>query len=278
MFLDNFFKEKNWQKFSENPKTNVHAGENIWPLIIKGLSDIYKVPFIVIASTFDKNAELMEDFGCFENKKNYLNYPFLGEGIFFRNKQINSGFLSERLEILKKINSYDKTQEPFVIVTSISSLVSLMPRNLIKNLSDFSFKKGMKYKQEDLAAKLIKSGYERVYKVYDKGEFSIKGDIIDCFDISSLSPVRLDFFDDNLERIHYYDVSSQEFISETDNLDLTPNFNPWKVQEKTDNLPGSADKNKEVENVSLISLLKEKISNPCIIICDPLETYLKLKS
>ena len=278
MFLDNFFKEKNWQEFSENPKTNIYAGENIWPLIIKGLSDIYKVPFIVIASTFDKNAELMEDFGCFENKKNYLNYPFLGEGIFFRNKQINSESLSERLEILKKINLYDKTQEPFVIVASISSLVSLMPRNLIKNLSDFSFKKGMKYKQEDLAAKLIKSGYERVYKVYDKGEFSIKGDIIDCFDIYSLSPVRFDFFDDNLERIHYYDVSSQEFISETDNLDLTPNFNPWKVQEKTDNLPGSADKNKEVEYVSMISLLKEKISNPCIIICDPLETYLKLKS
>ena len=153
-----------------------------------------------------------------------------------------------------------------------------MPRNLIKNLSDFSFKKGMKYKQEDLAAKLIKSGYERVYKVYDKGEFSIKGDIIDCFDISSPSPVRLDFFDDNLERIHYYDVSSQEFISETDNLDLTPNFNPWKVQEKIDYFSDNAAKSREVEYVSLISLLKEKIDNPGIIICDPLKVYLKLKS
>ncbi|MEI7615695.1 MAG: hypothetical protein WCJ54_03190, partial [Actinomycetota bacterium] len=146
MFLDNFFKEKNWQKFSENPKRNIYAGENIWPLIIKGLSDIYKVPFIVIASTFDKNAELMEDFGCFENKENYLNYPFLGEGLFFRNKQINNDSLSERLEIIKKINLYDKTQAPFVIVAGVSALVSLMPRNLIKNLSDFSFKKGMKYK------------------------------------------------------------------------------------------------------------------------------------
>ena len=73
MFLDNFFKEKNWQKFTENPKTNIYAGENIWPLIIKGLFDNYKVPFIVITSTFDKNAELMDDFGCFENNKDYLN-------------------------------------------------------------------------------------------------------------------------------------------------------------------------------------------------------------
>ena len=278
MFLDNFFKEKNWQEFSGNPKTNVYAGENIWPLIIKGLHETYKAPLIVITSTFDKNAELIEDFSCFENKKNYLNYPFLGEGIFFRNKQINSGFLSERLEILKRINLYDKTQEPFVIVTSISSLVSLMPRDLIKNLSDFSFKTGVKYKREDLASKLIKSGYERVYKVYDKGEFSIKGDVIDFFDISSSSPVMLDFFDDKLERIHYYDVSSQEFISETDNLALTPNFNPWKVQEKIDYFSDNAAKSREVEYVSLISLLKEKIDNPGIIICDPLEVYLKLKS
>lgn len=278
MILDNFFKEKNWQEFSKNPKTNIYAGENIWPLIIEGLHELYKTPFIVIASTLDKNAELLEDFSCFENKKNYLNYPFLGEGIFFRSKQINSGFLSERLEILKKINSYDINQEPFVIITSISSLVSLMPRGLIKNLSDFSFNKGMKYKRDDLASKLIKSGYERVYKVYDKGEFSIKGDIIDVFDMSSLNPARLDFFDDSLERIHYYDVLNQEFISETDNIALTPNFNPWKVQEKKDYLLGNSAKSKAEEYVSLISLLKEKIDNPGIVICDPLEVYLKLKS
>ncbi|MHB9128773.1 MAG: hypothetical protein ACYC3T_11315, partial [Candidatus Humimicrobiaceae bacterium] len=278
MILDNFFKEKNWQEFSKNPKTNIYAGENIWPLIIEGLHELYKTPFIVIVSTFDKNAELLEDFSCFENKKNYLNYPFLGEGIFFRSKQINSGFLSERLEILKKINSYDINQEPFVIITSISSLVSLMPRGLIKNLSDFSFDKGMKYKRDDLASKLIKSGYERVYKVYDKGEFSIKGDIIDIFDMSSLNPVRLDFFDDSLERIHYYDVLNQEFISETNNIALTPNFNPWKVQEKKDYLSDNSAKSKAEEYVSLISLLKEKIDNPGIVICDPLEVYLKLKS
>ena len=278
MFLDNFFKEKNWQEFSKNPKTNIYAGENVWPLIIEGLQGLYKTPFIVITSTFDKNAELMEDFSCLENKRNYLNYPFLGEGIFLKSRQVNSEFLSERLEILKKINSYDADQEPFVIIASISSLVSLMPRSLIKNMSDFSINKGMKYKREDLLSRLIKSGYERVYKVYDKGEFSIKGDVVDIFDISSLNPARLDFFDDSLERIHYYDVLNQEFISETKDIELTPNFNPWKVQEKRDNLSDNNTKNQNEEYISLIGLLKEKINNSGIIICDPLEVYLKLKS
>ena len=278
MFLDNFFKEKNWQEFSKNPKTNIYAGENIWPLIIEGLHKIYKTPLIVIASTFDKNAELMEDFSCIEDKKNYFNYPFLGEGIFFRSRQINSGFLSERLEILKKINSYEINKDPFIIITSISSLVSLMPRSMINNLSDFSINKGMKYKREDLTSKLIKSGYERVYKVYDKGEFSIKGDIIDIFDMSSLNPIRLDFFDDSLEHIHYFDILNQKLISETNNIALTPNFNPWKINEKKDYLSGNEVKGKTEEYISLISFLKEKIDNPGIIICDPLEVYLKLKS
>ena len=59
MFLDNFLKEKNWQNFIKNPKQDIYASENIWPFIIEGIFSSYKIPFIIVTSTFDKNNELI---------------------------------------------------------------------------------------------------------------------------------------------------------------------------------------------------------------------------
>jgi transcription-repair coupling factor (superfamily II helicase) len=278
MFLNNFLKEKNWKEFYKNPKTNIYASENIWPFIIEGLSGLYGVPLIVITSTFDKSSELIEDIKCLSSSnKDYYNYPYLGEGIFFKNKQINSQHLSERLNILKKIHTYDKNENPFIIISSISSLVNLMPKNLTENLTGFSFFKGKQYNRDILMENFIKLGYERVHKVYDKGEFSIRGDIIDFFDISSTDPVRLDFFDENLERISYFDILSQKILSEINEIILTPNFNPWKLPEKKD-IYKSKSEIKNEKYISLLELLKEKNNKSGLVICDPLEVYLKLKS
>ncbi|MCE5330475.1 transcription-repair coupling factor [bacterium] len=261
-----------------NPKPDIYASENIWPFVIEGIFNLYKIPFIVITSTFDKNAELVEDAECIGNKKNYLNYPYLGEGIFFRNKQINGQYLSERLDTLKKIESYKQDEKPFLIVTSASSLINLMPKNPKGSFSDFKVLKGSNYKRESLIENLINFGYERVHRVYDKGEFSIRGDIIDIYDISELNPVRLDFFDDDLEHINYYDVLSQENSSDLSELSITPNLNPWKIQDKKDALLKMKNGNKMQEYISLIDLFKQKIEKFGIIICDPLEVYLKIKS
>jgi len=278
MFLSNFLKEKNWQKFSENPKSNIYADENVWAFVIEGIFNLYKIPFIIVTSTFDKNTELIEDAGCIGDKNKYLNYPYLGEGIFFRNKQVNGQYLSERLDTLKKINSYKQNMEPFLIVSSVSSLINLMPKNLTDSLSDFSIFKGNQYKMGSLTESLTNLGYERVHKVYDKGEFSIRGDVVDIFDISESNPLRLDFFDDNLEHLNYYDILSQKNFSEISEFTLTPNFNPWKIRESKEVLLKADEYVKREEYISLIDLLKEKVGKFGIIICDPLEVYLKVKS
>ncbi|MCL4386034.1 MAG: transcription-repair coupling factor [Actinobacteria bacterium] len=278
MFLNNFLKEKNWKEFYKNPKTNIYASENIWPFIIEGLSGLYNAPFIVITSTFDKSLELIEDIKCISNgNKDYYNYPHLGEGIFFKNKQISSQNLSDRLNILKKIHTYDKNENPFIIISSVSSFINLMPKNLTENLADLSFFKGKKYNRDTLIENFIKLGYERVHKVYDKGEFSIRGDIIDFFDITAANPVRLDFFDENLEHISYFDILSQKILLEINEIILTPNFNPWKLPEKKD-IYKSKNEIKNEKYISLLELLKERNNKFGLVICDPLEVYLKLKS
>ena len=280
MFQKFFLKEKNWQEFNKNPKPNIYANENIWPFIIEGLSGLFNIPFIVITSTFDKSEELIEDIKCinnYENNKDYYNYPYLGEGLFFKNKQINLQNLSQRLEIIKKINENKKINKPLVIISSISSFINLMPESILFNLQEITLIKGEKYKRDELVNNLVKLGYERVYKVYDKGEFSVRGDIIDFFDIASLNPIRLDFFDEDLQNINHFDVLSQEILSNLNKITITPNYNPWKVPDKKD-IYINTNKIKNEKFISLFNLIKDKSNKVGLIICDPIEVYLKLKS
>lgn len=78
----------------------------------------------------------------------------------------------------------------------------------------------------DLASflrRLSENCYERTGTVYGKGEFSLRGEIIDIFPPDSVSPVRLTLFDDEIESIRYFDPETQKSVGKPiDSCDLPP--------------------------------------------------------
>ncbi|KPL08698.1 hypothetical protein AMJ85_08145, partial [candidate division BRC1 bacterium SM23_51] len=66
--------------------------------------------------------------------------------------------------------------------------------------------------QPDLAKKLHYSGYIRVPIVEARGEFAVRGGIVDVFPLDSDLPIRLDFFGSEVESIRYFDPSSQRSL------------------------------------------------------------------
>ena len=274
MFLNLFLQQKEWKNFSISSKKNIYADENIWSYIIAGLFYHTRKPVLVITSTSDKNTELLDDFSCITDKKDFINFPSIGEGLFFRNRAVDMGKVSQRLSVIKKIMNFNENKKPFVTIASASSITSLISS---KNLEDFpviKLKKGGEYKREDIIKEITKLGYERVGKVFDKGEFSARGDIIDIFDLSDNNPVRLDFFDNTLEKIKYFDIRDYSDIKETENLEISPNNDPWKINGYSDGIMDSSLQ----QYYSLPDLFNKYINEFNLIICEPVEVYLKLKS
>lgn len=70
--------------------------------------------------------------------------------------------------------------------------------------------------------KLISLGYTRQTVVSDKGEFAVRGGIIDLFPISSKNPFRIDFFGDTIEKIRSFDVADQKSIEKVPSFFLCP--------------------------------------------------------
>lgn len=68
----------------------------------------------------------------------------------------------------------------------------------------------------ELSKKLVRLGYQKRNIIQAKGEFSIRGDILDIFQVKDENPIRIEFFDTSIDSIRMFDINSQKSI---DNLD-----------------------------------------------------------
>ena len=95
-----------------------------------------------------------------------------------------------------------------VVITAGALMNRLMP------VSDFrktqvNLRVGMRVSPEDLAMRLVNIGYERQRKVEGEGGFARRGDIFDVFPAGSDEPVRISFFDEDIDQIKTFDLETQ---------------------------------------------------------------------
>jgi len=83
-------------------------------------------------------------------------------------------------------------------------------------------KPGAEIAQAELLAFFTKNGYRRAGTVREPGEFAIRGSIVDVYPPGEATPLRLDFFGDELETIRHFDAVSQRTVGEDDALRLIP--------------------------------------------------------
>ena len=80
--------------------------------------------------------------------------------------------------------------------------------------------KGKNLDIKDLEEKLIDAGFEKTYMLAQRKEYSIRGDILDIFNINQDNPVRIEFFGNEVDRITYFDINSQLSIEKKDSIEL----------------------------------------------------------
>lgn len=121
--------------------------------------------------------------------------------------------IGRRLKALHRMHQVrSQKQKPVVILLSVRA--ALQP--VIGGLEDhppFTLSKGKNYLLPELGLKLIEIAYERVDMVTRRGEFAIRGGILDVFPTTSEHALRLEFFGDELEDIREFSVSDQRSIT-----------------------------------------------------------------
>jgi transcription-repair coupling factor (superfamily II helicase) len=112
--------------------------------------------------------------------------------------------------------------DPAVVVIPARALMQkVAPREVLEGYSEW-ISVGDTRERDELAGKLIEGGYNRVTLVEGRGEFSVRGNVVDIFPPMSRHPFRLEFFGDELESIREFDEAFQRSINELAEFMLFP--------------------------------------------------------
>ena len=112
--------------------------------------------------------------------------------------------------------------ESGILVTNLSASRLFLPNPNELKSSILELKVGQEYSLDSLVNFLIKIGYRKESQVFNQGEFSLRGDILDIFDKDSISPYRLEFFGDEIDGIRIFDSESQTSIENLNQVLIHP--------------------------------------------------------
>src|SRR3954465_3308332 len=113
------------------------------------------------------------------------------------------------------------TQGPAVVVASAAALAEKVPDPALRP-HGFTIEKGGLIDLEETADKLAAAGYERVEQVEDRGEFAIRGDILDGSPATEERAVRCELFDIEVERLTFFSTFTQRSLEEAEKIEIAP--------------------------------------------------------
>ncbi|HED6850957.1 TPA: DEAD/DEAH box helicase [Campylobacter coli] len=164
----------------------------------------------------DKESFLLSQVALFKSLKTFVLPDFRAEfGDDLR------AFSKELFELCKVLNAYHKEKDAKILISPLSTILKKLPGQ--KHLKSYNLSKKNAFDLSEFKNELIKLGYEFVDMVQDKGEVSIRGEIIDIFCINEELPTRVLLFGDELESIRKFDPMNQKsFPKEYEELEICP--------------------------------------------------------
>jgi transcription-repair coupling factor (superfamily II helicase) len=111
---------------------------------------------------------------------------------------------------------------PLIVLTTVNAMLQRVPARHVIAAQHFEAAPGQRIDTEKLQGFLAQNGFSRTGTVVDRGDFAVRGGIIDIFPPGAEAPVRLDFFGDTLESIRSFDPQSQRTTGTLRAFSLAP--------------------------------------------------------
>ena len=182
--------------------------------IISGIHEFAKKNVCIVTYNEIQARKIVEDIKNFTErvvffpKKDIVTYDYIAE---------SKDLPYERIETLNQIVSKKK----FIVVTTIEAVMQKLPskETLYKNILEF--KVGKSYSIEELKKKLIQLGYTRYDLIEGRGQFSIRGGIVDI-STNENTGIRIEFWGDEIDSIRSFHILSQRSIQNLEKITIFP--------------------------------------------------------
>ena len=124
---------------------------------------------------------------------------------------------AERLALLNRVQ---RDKGPHVIVTTRAALDQAAPNPTALNSAVLALRRGKREPLERTIEALVAAGYERVAQVTTRGQFAVRGGILDVFSWQAQRPIRAEYFGDDIESLREFDVDTQTSVRNLQSVEL----------------------------------------------------------
>lgn len=182
--------------------------------MVYGLSDGFKYKIIVTYSDV-RAKEIYEDYRLYD--RNVTIYP-AKDLIFYQADIHGNQLMKERIRCLRRVME----EKPVTIITTFAGLMAPQIPLQVLEESVIRLASGGQVDERELAARLVAMGYEKNYQVEAPGQFSIRGGIVDIYDLTEENPYRIELWGEDVDSIRSFDILSQRSIEKLESVQIYP--------------------------------------------------------
>ncbi|MEY2520513.1 MAG: hypothetical protein QOF24_2272 [Verrucomicrobiota bacterium] len=191
-----------------------HVTEAAQPFLVAAIAREIRQTFWILCPNV-RSQELL-----YESLLNWLPDPlFLPEAEFAAVENIlpDPEIAAERLALLNRLQ---RENGPHVIIATRAALDQAAPNPAALSSALLALRRGKRQPMECTIEVLVGAGYERVAQVTTRGQFAVRGGILDVFSWQAQRPVRAEFFGDDVESLREFDVDTQTSVRNLQTIEI----------------------------------------------------------
>lgn len=184
-----------------------HVIESAQPFLVATIASMWRdSPIWVISPTVRRQELFFESLSIWNS-----NAAFLPEAEFAAVENVlpDPEIAAERLALFSQI---EKGSASELIVTTRAAIEQPAPRRGKLRSASLEIRHGASLRMADLLKALSSAGYERVVQVTTRGQFAVRGGIVDTFSWQTALPLRIEFFGDEIESLREFDLDTQTSV------------------------------------------------------------------
>ena len=196
------------------------------PIEVSGLVDVGMTQILVAINEFNKKPICIVTYNEIQAKKLYEDIKYFTENVvlFTKKEVVTYDYVAEskdlpydRIEVLNKI----VTKKNLIIITTVEALMQKLPSKEVLYKNILKLKVGMVSDLEKVKKQLVDLGYSRTDMIEGKGQFSVRGGILDISE-SSNTGIRIEFWGDEIDSIRNFSIVSQRSINTLEKVEIYP--------------------------------------------------------
>lgn len=247
---------------------------NISPVMAAGLAPLHKAQLLLaledshtsLVITDDESSakKLCDDINSMSgNRRTACMFP--SKEIIVSNAEgVSREYEHIRISALSAVLS----GECHLLIASTEAVMQYVIPHDVLSENTLSLSQGQIISMEDIIKQLVKCGYYKTEKTEGASQFSARGSILDIFPVNANSPVRIEFWDDEIDSISFYDAETQRRTEPVESISICPAqeaiCDNMKLADKLETLARNYDKKHYKEFLADIKADCEKLRNGII--------------